>query len=250
MFLHDVDFDKFDIANGDTLKDPMHWDDEPFEVIVSNPPYSIKWDGDSNPILINDPRFSPAGVLAPKSKADLAFIMHSLAWLATNGTAAIVCFPGVMYRGGAEKKIRQYLIENNYIDCIIQLPANLFFGTSIATCIMVLKKSKLKNSTLFIDASKEFVKVTNNNKLTDENIAKIVKIYESKEEIEYFSKLVPNADIAEEDYNLSVSTYVETEDTREKIDIKALNKEIEEIVKRQNELRRAIDEIVAEIGVK
>lgn len=250
MFLHDVDFDKFDIANGDTLKDPMHWDDEPFEVIVSNPPYSIKWDGDSNPILINDPRFSPAGVLAPKSKADLAFIMHSLAWLATNGTAAIVCFPGVMYRGGAEKKIRQYLIENNYIDCIIQLPANLFFGTSIATCIMVLKKSKSKNSTLFIDASKEFVKVTNNNKLTDENIVKIVKVYESKEEIEYFSKLVPNADIAEEDYNLSVSTYVETEDTREKIDIKALNKEIEEIVKRQNELRRAIDEIVAEIGVK
>jgi type I restriction enzyme M protein len=250
MFLHDVDFDKFDIANGDTLKDPMHWDDEPFEVIVSNPPYSIKWDGDSNPILINDPRFSPAGVLAPRSKADLAFIMHSLSWLATNGTASIVCFPGVMYRGGAEKKIRQYLIENNYIDCIIQLPANLFFGTSIATCIMVLKKSKSKNSTLFIDASKEFVKVTNNNKLTDENIAKIVKVYESKEEIEYFSKLVPNADIAEEDYNLSVSTYVETEDTREKIDIKALNKEIEEIVKRQNELRRAIDEIVAEIGVK
>ena len=250
MFLHDVDFDKFDIANGDTLKDPMHWDDEPFEVIVSNPPYSIKWDGDSNPILINDPRFSPAGVLAPKSKADLAFIMHSLSWLATNGTASIVCFPGVMYRGGAEKKIRQYLIDNNYIDCIIQLPANLFFGTPIATCIMVLKKSKSKNSTLFIDASKEFVKVTNNNKLTDENIAKIVEVYKNKEDIEYFSKLVPNADIAEEDYNLSVSTYVETEDTREKIDIKALNKEIEEIVKRQNELRRAIDEIVAEIGVK
>ena len=250
MFLHDVDFDKFDIANGDTLKDPMHWDDEPFEVIVSNPPYSIKWDGDSNPILINDPRFSPAGVLAPKSKADLAFIMHSLSWLATNGTAAIVCFPGVMYRGGAEKKIRQYLIDNNYIDCIIQLPANLFFGTSIATCIMVLKKSKSKNSTLFIDASKEFAKVTNNNKLTDENIAKIVEVYKNKEDIEYFSKLVPNADIAEEDYNLSVSTYVETEDTREKIDIKVLNKEIEEIVKRQNELRKAIDEIVAEIGVK
>ena len=216
----------------------------------ANPPYSIKWDGDSNPILINDPRFSPAGVLAPKSKADLAFIMHSLSWLATNGTASIVCFPGVMYRGGAEKKIRQYLIENNYIDCIIQLPANLFFGTSIATCIMVLKKSKSKNYTLFIDASKEFVKVTNNNKLTDENIAKIVKVYKSKEDIEYFSKLVPNADIAEEGYNLSVSTYVETEDTREKIDIKALNKEIEEIVKRQNELRKAIDEIVAEIGVK
>ena len=250
MFLHDVGFDKFDIAHGDTLTDPIHWDDEPFEVIVSNPPYSIKWDGDSNPILINDPRFSSAGVLAPKSKADLAFIMHSLAWLATNGTASIVCFPGVMYRGGAEKKIRQYLIDNNYIDCIIQLPDNLFFGTSIATCIMVLKKSKSENSTFFIDASKEFIKITNNNRLTDENIAKIAQIYESKEEIEHFSKMVPNADIAEEDYNLSVSTYVEIEDTREKIDIKVLNKEIEEIVKRQDELRKAIDEIVAEIGAE
>ena len=152
MFLHDIDYDKFDIALGDTLTDPHHWDDEPFEAIVSNPPYSIKWKGDNDPILINDPRFSPAGVLAPKSKADLAFIMHSLSWLATNGTAAIVCFPGVMYRGGAEKKIRQYLIDNNYIDCIIQLPDNLFYGTSIATCIMVLKKSKSENSTLFIDA--------------------------------------------------------------------------------------------------
>ncbi|WP_312460505.1 type I restriction-modification system subunit M, partial [Proteiniclasticum sp.] len=153
MFLHDIDYDKFDIGNGDTLTDPMHWDDEPFEAIVSNPPYSIKWEGDANPLLINDPRFSPAGVLPPKSKADLAFIMHSLSWLATNGTAAIVCFPGVMYRGGAEQKIRKYLIDNNYIDCVIQLPSNLFFGTSIATCIMVLKKSKKENSTLFIDAS-------------------------------------------------------------------------------------------------
>ncbi len=249
MFLHDVDFDKFDIAHADTLTDPIHWDDEPFEVIVSNPPYSIKWDGDANPILINDPRFSPAGVLAPKSKADLAFIMHSLAWLATNGTASIVCFPGVMYRGGAEKKIRQYLIDNNYVDAVIQLPENLFFGTSIATCIMVLKKSKTENSTLFIDASKEFVKVTNNNKLTDENIKKIVQVYENKEEIEYFSKLVPNDDIAKEDYNLSVSTYVEFEDTREKIDIKVLNKDIEEIVKKQEQLRKAIDEIIAEIEV-
>ena len=180
----------------------------------------------------------------------MAFIMHSLAWLATNGTASIVCFPGVMYRGGAEKKIRQYLIDNNYIDCIIQLPDNLFFGTSIATCIMVLKKSKSENSTFFIDASKEFIKITNNNRLTDENIAKIAQIYESKEEIEHFSKMVPNADIAEEDYNLSVSTYVEIEDTREKIDIKVLNKEIEEIVKRQDELRMAIYEIVAEIGAE
>jgi len=250
MFLHDVGFDMFDIAHGDTLTDPEHWDDEPFEVIVSNPPYSIRWDGDANPILINDPRFSPAGVLAPKSKADLAFIMHSLAWLATNGTASIVCFPGVMYRGGAEKKLRQYLIDNNYIDAIIQLPENLFFGTSIATCIMVLKKSKSENSTFFIDASKEFIKITNNNKLTEENIKNIVEVYESKEEIEYFSKLIPNGDIAKEDYNLSVSTYVEIEDTREKIDIKVLNKDIAEIVKKQEELRKAIDDIVAEIGVE
>ncbi len=249
MFLHDVDFDKFDIAHGDTLTEPMHWDDEPFEVIVSNPPYSIKWKGKDNPILINDERFSPAGVLAPKSRADLAFIMHCLAWLSTNGTASVVCFPGVMYRGGTEQKIRKYLIDNNYIDCIIQLPDNLFFGTSIATCIMVLKKSKLENSTFFIDASKEFVKVTNNNKLTDENITKIVKVYKNKEEIEHFSKLVPNADITEENYNLSVSTYVEGEDARERVDIKVLNKEIKEIVKKQDELRKAIDEIVAEIGV-
>jgi type I restriction enzyme M protein len=246
MFLHDVDFDKFDIAHGDTLTSPAHWDDEPFEVIVSNPPYSIRWEGDANPVLINDPRFSPAGVLAPKSKADLAFIMHCLAWLATNGTAAIVCFPGVMYRGGAEKKIRQYLIDNNYINAVIQLPDNLFFGTSIATCIMVLKKSKSENSTLFIDASREFVKVTNNNKLTENNIKTIVRVYESRKDTEYFSKLVPNGEIAEEGYNLSVSTYVEIEDTREKVDIKALNKDIAEIVKRQDELRKAIDEIVAE----
>jgi type I restriction enzyme M protein len=249
MYLHDIDFDKFDIALGDTLTDPQHWDDEPFEVIVSNPPYSIKWSGDSNPILINDPRFSPAGVLAPKSKADLAFIMHSLAWLATNGTAAIVCFPGVMYRGGAEQKIRQYLIDNNYIDCVIQLPDNLFYGTSIATCIMVLKKSKSENSTLFIDASKEFVKVTNNNKLTQGNIDKILNAFTARKDIEHFAKLVPNNKIAEQDYNLSVFTYVEQEDTREKIDIVALNAEIEKIVTREQALREEIDKIIAEIEV-
>ncbi|NLB04664.1 MAG: type I restriction-modification system subunit M, partial [Fastidiosipila sp.] len=247
MFLHDVDFDKFDIAHADTLTDPIHWDEEPFEVIVSNPPYSIKWAGDGDPLLINDPRFSPAGVLAPKSKADFAFIMHSLAWLATNGTASIVCFPGVLYRGGAEQKIRKYLIDNDYVDTIIQLPDNLFYGTSIATCIMVLRKAKSENSTLFIDASKEFVKITNNNKLTDENIQNILSIYEKKDEIQYVSKLVPNGDIAKEDYNLSVSTYVEIEDTREKVDIKVLNKEIEEIVKRQESLRNTIDQIVMEI---
>ncbi len=249
MFLHDIDYDKFDIALGDTLTDPHHWDDEPFEAIVSNPPYSIKWKGDNDPILINDPRFSPAGVLAPKSKADLAFIMHSLSWLATNGTAAIVCFPGVMYRGGAEKKIRQYLIDNNYIDCIIQLPDNLFYGTSIATCIMVLKKSKSENSTLFIDASKEFVKVTNNNKLTQENIETILNAFKDRKDIEHFARLVPNSKIAEEDYNLSVSTYVEQEDTREKIDIVALNAEIEKIVAREQVLREEIDKIIAEIEV-
>ncbi|HOT59344.1 MAG TPA: type I restriction-modification system subunit M [Candidatus Cloacimonas sp.] len=249
MFLHDIDYDKFDIALGDTLTDPQHWDDEPFEVIVSNPPYSIKWKGDSDPILINDPRYSPAGVLAPKSKADLAFIMHSLSWLATNGMAAIVCFPGVMYRGGAEKKIRQYLIDNNYIDCIIQLPDNLFYGTSIATCIMVLKKSKSENSTLFIDASKEFIKVTNNNKLTEENIDKILNVFTDRKDKKHFAKLVPNSKIAEQEYNLSVSTYVEQEDTKEKIDIAALNAEIEEIVAREQILREEIDKIIAEIEV-
>ena len=247
MFLHDIGYDAFDVALGDTLIDPIHWDDEPFEAIVSNPPYSIKWAGDDNPLLINDPRFSPAGVLAPKSKADLAFIMHSLSWLATSGTAAIVCFPGIMYRGGAEQKIRKYLIDNNYIDCVIQLPGNLFFGTSIATCIMVLKKSKSENSTLFIDASREFVKVTNNNKLTQENIDKIVAAYASRETVEHFTKLIPNGEIAEQGYNLSVSTYVEQEDTREVVDITALNAEIKRIVTRSDVLRREIDAIIAEI---
>lgn len=249
MFLHDVDYDKFDIGHGDTLTDPLHWDDEPFEAIVSNPPYSIKWDGDANPLLINDPRFSPAGVLAPKSKADLAFIMHSLSWLATSGTAAIVCFPGVMYRRGAERKIRKYLIDNNFIDCVIQLPDNLFFGTSIATCIMVLKKSKAENSTLFIDASKEFVKVTNSNKLMKKNIETILDAYTKRVDIDYFTKLVPNADIAEQDYNLSVSTYVEQEDTREIIDITVLNAEIKIIVAREQILRDEIDKIISEIGL-
>jgi type I restriction enzyme M protein len=247
MFLHDIDYDKFDISHGDTLIDPHHPDDEPFEAIVSNPPYSIKWAGDENPLLINDLRFSPAGVLAPKSKADLAFIMHSLAWLATNGTAAIVCFPGILYRGGAEQKIRKYLIDNNYIDCVIQLSGNLFFGTSIATCIMVLKKSKSENSTLFIDASKEFVKVTNNNKLTSENIKKIVEAYTSHVDTEHFAKVVPNADIAEQGYNLSVSSYVEQEDTREVIDITELNAEIKRIVARSDVLRREIDAVIAAI---
>lgn len=249
MFLHDIDYDKFNIALGDTLTDPCHWDEVPFEAIVSNPPYSIKWKGDSDPILINDPRFSPAGVLAPKSKADLAFIMHSLSWLATNGTAAIVCFPGVMYRSGTEKKIRQYLVDNNFIDCIIQLPENLFYGTTIATCIMVLKKSKTDNKTLFIDASREFIKVTNNNKLTNQNIDNILKAYTERIDVKYFSSIVPNSEIAKQDYNLSVSIYVEQEDTKEKIDIAALNAEIEKIVAREQALREEIYRIISEIEV-
>lgn len=249
MFLHDIEFDRFDIAHGDTLISPQHWDNEPFEAIVSNPPYSIKWEGDDNGTLINDPRFSPAGVLAPKSKADMAFIMHSLSWLASNGTAAIVCFPGIMYRGGAEQKIRKYLIENNFVDCVIQLPDNLFYGTSIATCIMVLKKNKTDNSTLFIDATKECQKVTNNNKLTEENIDNILKYFTDRADIDYISKLVPNSEIAEQEYNLSVSTYVEQEDTREVIDILKLNKEIARIVERENVLRAEIDKIISEIEV-
>ena len=247
MFLHDIGYDKFSIACEDTLTNPQHWDDEPFELIVSNPPYSIKWAGDDNPLLINDPRFAPAGVLAPKSKADLAFILHSLSWLAANGTAAIVCFPGILYRGGAEKKIRQYLIDNNFIDCIIQLPSNLFFGTSIATCIMVLKKNKPDNRTLFIDASKEFVKATNNNRLTPENIARIVDAFASRAEMPHFAHLASHEEIASQEYNLSVSTYVEQEDTREKIDIVKLNAEIAQIVAREQALRDEIDRIIREI---
>ena len=260
MLLHDIGFDKFDIGHGDTLTAPHlpHFDNEPFEIIVSNPPYSIKWAGDDNPLLINDDRYSPAGVLAPKSKADMAFIMHSLNWLAENGTASIVCFPGILYRGGAEQKIRKYLVDENYIDCVIQLPSNLFFGTSIATCILVLKKSKTDNSILFIDASKEFVKVTNNNKLTvdkpDElgNIGRIVDAYTSRETTTHPteivpSSLVPNDKIAEQGYNLSVSTYVEQKDKREAINISELNAEINRIVKRSDVLRREIDIIVVEI---
>lgn len=249
MFLHDIGYEKFNIGHGDTLTEPLHWDDEPFEAIVSNPPYSIKWEGDDNTLLINDERFAPAGVLAPKSKADLAFIMHSLSWLATNGTAAIVCFPGVMYRGGAEQKIRRYLIDNNYVDCIIQLPDNLFFGTSIATCIMVLKKSKTEGSILFIDASKECIKVTNNNKLSEKNINNILEAYTNRCDVKHYASVVSNDKVAENEYNLSVSSYVEQEDTREKIDIKKLNAEIKEIVAREEILRAEIDKIIAEIEV-
>jgi len=249
MWLHDIDYTKFDIALGDTLIEPKHWDDEPFEAIVSNPPYSIKWEGNDNPLLINDPRFAPAGVLAPKSKADLAFIMHCLSWLAPNGTAAIVCFPGVLYRGGAEQKIRKYLVDNNYIDAIIQLPENLFFGTGITTCIMVLKRSKSNNNILFIDASKEFIKSGNKNKLTDENIQNILDAYIERKNIDHFVKLASREEVEEFDYNLSVTSYVEPEDTREEIDIVKLNAEIEKIVARQQVLREEIDKIIKEIEV-
>ena len=250
MFLHDINYEKFDIAHGDTLTAPKHWDDEPFDAIVSNPPYSIKWEGDANPILINDPRFSPAGVLAPKSKADLAFTMHMLSWLSTSGTAAIVEFPGVLYRGGAEQKIRQYLIDNNYIDAVIQLPPDLFFGTSIATCIIILKKSKKDNATLFIDGTAEFVRGGNKNKLSEANRKKILDAYIQRKDIEYFAKLIPNKDIADNDYNIAVSSYVEQENTAEDIDIEHLNARIAEIVIKQNHLRTAIDEIVADLEGK
>ncbi len=247
MFLHDINYEKFDIAHGDTLLDPAHWGDEPFEAIVSNPPYSINWDGDSNPLLINDPRFAPAGVLAPKSKADLAFTLHMLSWLAVNGTAAIVQFPGVLYRGGAEQKIRKYLIDNNYVDTVVQLPPDLFFGTTIATCIIVLKKSKKDNAVLFIDASAEFVREGNKNKLSEENQQRVLDAFAAREDLEHFAKLVPNEDVAANAYNISVSAYVEQEDTREAVNITALNAEIARIVARQAELREQIDAIVADL---
>ena len=247
MFLHDINFEKFDLAHGDTLIEPAHWDEEPFEAIVSNPPYSLNWEGDANPLLINDPRYSPAGVLAPKSKADLAFTMHILSWLAVNGTAAIVEFPGVLYRGGAEAKIRKYLIDNNFVDAVIQLPADLFFGTTIATCIIVLKKSKTDNAVLFIDASAQFVRGGNKNKLTDANQASILSTFTARADVAHVAKLVPNHDLAANGYNIAVSSYVEVEDTREAVDITALNAEIARIVARQAELRAQIDAVVADL---
>lgn len=247
MFLHDINYEKFDLAHGDTLIDPAHWGDEPFEAIVSNPPYSIRWDGDSNPLLINDPRFAPAGVLAPKAKADLAFTMHILSWLAVNGTAAIVEFPGVLYRSGAEQKIRKYLIDNNYVDAVIQLPSDLFFGTTIATCIIVLKKSKADNAVLFIDASTEFVREGNKNKLTDANQQKLLDAFTARENFDHFTRLVTNKEIADNDYNLAVPSYVDGKDTREVVDITEVNAEITRIVARQQELRSEIDVIIADL---
>ncbi len=247
MFLHDIPYEQFNLAHGDTLTDPQHWDDEPFEAIVSNPPYSINWEGDANPLLINDPRFAPAGVLAPKSKADLAFTMHILSWLAVNGTAAIVEFPGVLYRGGAEQKIRKYLIDNNYVDAIIQLPGDLFFGTTIGTCILVLRKSKTDNAVLFINAVDEFERVGNKNKLTTENQQKILDAFTNRKDVEHFATLIPNAVLAENSYNIAVSSYVEQQDTHEVVDITALNSDIARIVARQSELRAEIDAIVVDL---
>ena len=247
MFLHDVNYEKFSISHGDTLTDPTHWDDQPFEAIVSNPPYSINWEGDANPLLINDERFAPAGVLAPKSKADLAFTLHILHHLAVNGTAAIVEFPGVMYRGGAEAKIRKYLVDNNFVDAVIQLPPDLFFGTSIQTVILVLKKSKTDNKILFVNAEREFARQGNKNKLREQDRDKILETFTKREDIDYFSRLVDHEEIANNDYTLSVTSYVKAEDTREVIDITKLNAKLKDIVARQQELRLQIDTIVADL---
>ena len=247
MFLHDINYNKFTIARGDTLIDPKHWDDEPFDAIVSNPPYSIKWAGKSNPLLINDERFAPAGILAPESKADLAFTMHMLSWLSAKGTAAIVEFPGVLYRGGAEGKIRKYLIDNNFVDTVIQLPSDLFFGTSIATCILVLKKNKTDNSVLFVDASEEFVRNTNKNKLSDSNIDHILSLLKDRVDVENKAILVPNEEIADNDYNISVNSYLKVANEDVEIDIVELNKTIQEIVTKQDQVRKELDAIIREL---
>ena len=252
MFLHNVNYDKFNIALGNTLLDPRFGDDKPFDAIVSNPPYSINWIGSDDPTLINDERFAPAGVLAPKSKADFAFVLHALSYLSGKGRAAIVCFPGIFYRGGAEQKIRKYLIDNNFIETVISLAPNLFYGTSIAVNILVLSKHKSDTKTQFIDASGEdfYKKETNNNILTEEHIEAIIKMFDSKEDIDYISKSVENDKIAEENYNLSVSSYVEAKDTREVIDINVLNAQIKTTVSKIDTLRAEIDKIIAEIGVE
>ena len=244
MFLHDINYNNFSIVREDTLIHPAHWDDEPFDAIVSNPPYSIKWAGKSNPILINDERYAPAGVLAPESKADLAFTMHMLSWLSQKGTAAIVEFPGVLYRGGAEQKIRQYMIDNNFVDTVIQLPSDLFFGTTIATCILVLKKNKSDNSILFIDATEECVRTTNKNKLSNENINTIINIIRDRKSVDNKAYLAPYDEIKENDYNISVNSYLKTIVEAEQIDIKELNKHISEIVKKQSEVREELDKII------
>lgn len=247
MFLHDVGFENFDIQCEDTLTHPKHDTEAPFDLIVSNPPYSVKWEGKDNPLLINDSRFSPAGILAPKSKADLAFIMHSLSYLSNDGVAAIVCFPGIFYRDKAERKIRKYLIDNNYVDAVIELPENLFFGTTISTCILVLKKNKPTNDVCFINASREFKKLTNNNYLEDENIDHIVRLFNERMNVPEVCQVVNNETIIENDSILSVRTYIEENSNEPEIDIEELNSKIDEIVKNTNELRAEINELIKSI---
>jgi len=249
MFLHNVNYDKFNIQLGDTLTDPHFIDDKPFDAIVSNPPYSVNWVGSDDPTLINDDRFAPAGVLAPKSKADFAFVLHALNYLSSKGRAAIVCFPGIFYRGGAEQKIRKYLIKENFVETVISLPANLFFGTSIGVNILVLSKHKSEYKTQFIDATGEdfYKKVTNNNMLEDVHIEKIMQLFDAKENVKHVAVTIENKIIEENDYNLSVSSYVEAVDTREVIDIEVLNTELAETVNNISSLRAAIDHLVKEI---
>lgn len=251
MFLHNINYDKFDIALGDTLLNPQYGDQKPFDAIVSNPPYSVNWVGNADPTLINDDRFAPAGILAPKSKADFAFVLHALSYLSARGRAAIVCFPGIFYRGGAEQKIRKYLVDNNFVETVISLPPNLFYGTSIAVNILVLSKHKSDTKTQFIDAGGEnfFKKETNNNVLLPEHIDHIVDIFGNKKEVQYVATSISNSQIAENDYNLSVSSYVEAEEKKEIIDIVKLNEEVAQTVKRIDALRADIDEIIKEIGL-
>lgn len=247
MFLHNINYDKFDIRLGNTLTEPHFGDEKPFDAIVSNPPYSVKWIGSDDPTLINDERFAPAGVLAPKSKADFAFVLHALNYLSAKGRAAIVCFPGIFYRGGAEQKIRQYLVDNNYVETVISLAPNLFFGTTIAVNILVLSKHKTDTRVQFIDASGLFKKETNNNILTDGHIEKIMQVFASKADIDHLAKTIPYETVSANDYNLSVSSYVEAMDTREIVDIAELNAELKTTVSKIDQLRKDIDAIVAEI---
>lgn len=247
MFLHNINYDKFNIQLGDTLIAPHFIDDKPFDAIVSNPPYSVKWIGSDDPTLINDERFAPAGVLAPKSKADFAFVLHALSYLSSKGRAAIVCFPGIFYRGGAEQKIRQYLVDNNYVETVISLASNLFYGTTIAVTILVLSKHKTDTTTQFIDAGGLFKKETNTNTLTNEHIEQIMQVFDSKANLDHFAQSVPLEAIQSNDYNLSVSSYVEAEDTRDKVDIAQLNAELKTTVAKIDQLRKEIDVIVAEI---
>lgn len=247
MFLHNINYDKFNIQLGDTLRTPHFGDEKPFDAIVSNPPYSVKWIGSDDPTLINDDRFAPAGVLAPKSKADFAFVLHALHYLSGKGRAAIVCFPGIFYRGGAEQKIRQYLVDNNYVESVISLAPNLFFGTTIAVNILVLSKHKADTTTQFIDASGLFKKETNNNVLLDSHIKEIMSVFDSRENVDHFAKSVPFEEVVAKEYNLSVSSYVAAKDNREVVDIAQLNAELKITVARIGQLRKEIDAIVAEI---